>query len=158
MNALALLAAAYGDENPRATLADEEETAAYLVTVGEDGWPHAAMLSVGELVVRANGACGLAMWARTRTTANLLRTSQATLLSVVDGQAVRAKLQVTRVPGGMAAGPVELTYFTGVVAESVAESAPYAQLTAGVRFSLHDRDSVVLRWQETRGTLGSLLA
>jgi hypothetical protein len=154
MSALDLLAQHYDDTEPGV-----EGTAAYIVTVGEDGWPHAAMVSIGEVVVRADGRCAIALWEGTRTTTNLLRTGQATLLTVLSERAVRATLRLSAVtePAPVAEPAVPLRCFVGSVEEAVAETAPYARLTNGIRFVLDEPATVLPRWQATRATLRRLL-
>lgn len=154
MSALELLAQHYDDAEPGA-----DGTAAYVVTVGEDGWPHAAMVSIGEVVVRADGRCAIALWEDTRTTTNLLRTGQATLLTVLSERAVRATLRLSAVTEDAPAAEtaVPLRCFVGTIGEAVADTAPYARVADGVRFVLHEPASVLPRWHATRATLRRLL-
>ena len=151
--AVALLARHYAG----AKLTDTS-TAAYLVTVDRAGWPHAAMISMGELVVRDDSGVALALWNGTRTTGHLVRTGRATLLVVLGEHAVRSRLNVRRV--ALADPPhqaIPLAYFVGSIEEAAAERAPYAQLASGITFSLADPGSVVPRWEATRTLLNSLL-
>jgi hypothetical protein len=144
------------DHYAEAALGDEG-VAAHLVTVSEAGWPHAAMLSVGEIVVRADGRVALALWSGTRTTANVERTGQATLLVVLGRRAVRAYLALAPAAAAPAVGKMPLAFFTGTVEEAVAEAAPYAELVDGVRFVLDRPERVLERWRTTREQLDGLL-
>ena len=153
MTALELLAEHYGDNELVAG-----GTAAYLVTLGEEGWPHAAMVSVGEIVARADGRCAVALWDGTRTTSNLLRTGRATLLAVLAENAVRARLRLEAAPEVAAlSDPVALRCFSGTIDDAVAETAPYARVVDGLRFVLHEPESVLPRWRATREALRRLL-
>src|SRR5437868_382048 len=49
-----------------------------LLTVGEEGWPHVALLSVGEVLAASDTEVRLALWPDSQTTANVRRTSRAT--------------------------------------------------------------------------------
>src|SRR5215207_8686012 len=50
-----------------------------LLTTTEAGWPHLAMLSVGEIVAAGARELRLALWVNSTATTNLARTGQATL-------------------------------------------------------------------------------
>ena len=60
----------------------------------EAGWPHLAMVSVGELVVAADGRLALALWPTSTCAANLARTGRATLAVVTDGLAFSLRCHV----------------------------------------------------------------
>src|SRR4051794_11316856 len=74
-----------------------------VITVGADGWPHVALVSVGEIVALADPHVRLALWPSSTTTANLVRTRAATLAAVTDGVAYRVR--VTVAPRGELEGP-----------------------------------------------------
>jgi len=129
-----------------------------LLTVREDGWPHQAMLSVGE--VAAGGgpdALALAVWSGATSTRNLRATGRATLTAVVDGVAYALFLDA-RAAGELAVAAGEATTtlarFDARVAAATADEAPYARLEHGVRFALTDRDATLARWRATRAELG----
>jgi hypothetical protein len=118
--------------------------AAYVITVGVDGRPHSAMISVGEMVIAADGPVRLGLWANSRTTANIVRTGTATILMVLNARSVRAHLELRQV-----IADDTLAYFTGSVAEATEDVAPYATLVSGVSFELHDRAAALSRWAQT---------
>src|ERR1700751_4548701 len=60
----------------------------------EAGWPHLAMVSVGELVVAADGRLALALWPTSTCAANLARTGRATLAMVTGGLAFSLRCHV----------------------------------------------------------------
>lgn len=127
-----------------ARLRDKSNSASALLTVTRDGWPHAAMISVGELVVRSTGDVRLATWSRSRTTANIRRTGRALLQAVLGAHAIRARL-------GLVAADDDgrLTLFTGHLEELDEDVAAYATLLSGPTFRLHDPDDVLIRWEHT---------
>jgi hypothetical protein len=137
------------------SLDEKASTAAYLVTIGEDDWPHAAMISVGELLIGSNRRAALAIWAHSQTTRNLIRTGQAVLLVVLSGRAVGAQLRLYRT--NAADGLEGLQIFTGNVKSASADVAPYASLTSAVEFSLHSPADAIARWRKTLEVLGLCL-
>jgi len=129
---------------------DDHDTAAYVVTTTADGWPHAAMVGVGELRVTADGAARVALWERSTTVANLRRDGRALLLVAVDGRAVRARLSLTAagaVDGGEAG---RLALFAGAVTQATVDDAPYAEVVSGLRFRLRDPAPTLTRWRATQ--------
>lgn len=137
-----------------------------LLTIRDDGWPHQAMLSVGEIAVPSPDRVRLAIWPRSTATANLRARPQATLTAVVDGVGYALFLErdavgelapptdaATSGDGGPGAGA--LTRFDLRVVGVRADEAPYARLIDGVRFALNDREATVARWRRTREELGA---
>lgn len=55
-------------------LAAKRREAMMLQTVTEDGWPHTAMISAGEILALNDTDVRLALWQGTTTTANITRT------------------------------------------------------------------------------------
>jgi hypothetical protein len=136
---------------------DDHDIATYLVTTTADGWPHAAMVGVGELRVAPDGQARVALWERSTTVANLRRDGRALLLVVVDGRAVRARLAVTAagfVDGGEAG---RLALFAGTVAAASVDDAPYAEVTSGLRFRLRDPEPTLARWRATQELIARTL-
>ena len=92
-------------------LVDKQHLAAYLVVTTEDGWPHTAMISAGELLITADGTARLALWPSSRTASAVRRTRRAVVLIVLGDLACRARLtlaETSRSGSGLAlfAGPV----------------------------------------------------
>jgi hypothetical protein len=134
-------------------LAAAEGFTMLLVTVTDDGWPHMAMVSVGEVVATGDESLLLALWPGSTATRNLTPSARATLAAVVDATSYSVRLAVTR------AGEVEtplagqLARFEGRVEGVSADEAPYAVLESGVRFRLKDPPAVLARWAELRQAL-----
>ena len=125
-----------------------EGTAILVLTVREDGFPHQAMVSIGELAALDSGRLALALWPDSTTAANLKRTNALTLAVVIGATSysIRATAQQREDVGRLAG--FELT-----VVGANADEAPYATLTSGVRFRLNDPDEVLARWREVREAL-----
>src|SRR5919206_4820403 len=69
-----------------------------LLTVGEDGWPHMAMLSVGELLAADAGTLRAALWLHSTATRNLTREGRGLLALVHDGAGYYLRCQARRGP------------------------------------------------------------
>jgi hypothetical protein len=132
----------------------KQNLAAQLLTVTEDGWPHEAMVSAGEVLLAGEADVRLALWPDSRTTANVVRTGRALLVVVLDGACYRLRLSLARAPSGGA--DAELSFFTGAVVEVTADRATYAVLDAGVAFSLRDPGPTLARWARTTAALRGL--
>lgn len=127
-----------------ADLRDKSTQAASLLTTTADGWPHAAMISAGELVVRPDRTLGLATWSGSRTTGNARRTGHALLHVILEGHAIRVRMQLRPEHDDGT-----LTLFSGQVLGLDEDIARYATLTSGATFALHDPTSVLARWAAT---------
>lgn len=123
-----------------------------LLTVAESGFPHVALLSVGEVYAPGPLEVRLALWPKSATTANLQRTGQATLAHVADGAATYVQLAARRVDEKSEG----LARFIADVRGTRVDRVSYAELTTGVRFRLRDRDRVLARWSRTVLALRSM--
>ena len=56
-----------------------------LSTVDAEGWPHAALLSAGDMVVTSSGRIRLGIFPQSATAANLARDGRLTLTLAIDG-------------------------------------------------------------------------
>lgn len=134
-------------------LAESEGFTMLLMTVTAEGWPHMAMVSVGEVVATGDDSLRLALWPGSTATRNLTPSGRATLAAVVDATSYSIRLAITR------AGEVEtplagqLARFDARVEGASADEAPYAVLESGVRFRLKDPPAVLARWAELREAL-----
>jgi hypothetical protein len=149
-------------EAVRRCLADEPERQVGLTILVlselEAGWPHLAMVSMGELVVAADGRLGLALWPTSTCAANLARTGRPTLALVADGLAFSMRCQVDdELPMTVGEDPAMRAFVLHVTA-AVEDAAPYADLLSGVTYRLHDPPATLLRWRRTRAALAAVLA
>ena len=119
-----------------------------LLTVSETGWPHLAMLSVGELLAVPPDEVRIALWKGTRTGNNLRRTSKGTLALVHGGAGHYIELQVTDA-GTLEVSNKTLDSFSCSVTKVLSDVVGYAKLTTGIRFELPRREAVVPRWERT---------
>ena len=125
-----------------------EGTAILVLTAREDGFPHQAMVSVGELAVLDDRRLALALWRSSTTAANLKRTNALTLAVVIGATSysIRATAEQRDDVEGLAR-------FDLTVVAVDADEAPYATLVSGVRFRLNDPDDVLARWRAVRKEL-----
>ena len=126
-----------------------------LLTVSETGWPHLAMLSVGELLATGPDELRIALWKGTQTGNNLRRTSKGTLALVYGGAGHYIELQVTG-SGRLDVGRVTLDWFSCKVVKVLTDVVGYATLTTGIRFDLPRQDEVVSRWERTVSAMRTL--
>ncbi len=124
----------------------------------EGGWTHLAMVSVGELVVAADGRLALALWPTSTSAANLARTGRVTLALVADGLAFSLRCHVEdELPITAGEDPAMRGFVLRVVA-ATQDAAPYADLLSGVTYRLHDAQATLARWRRTRAVLAAVLA
>ena len=119
-----------------------------LVTISTTGWPHFAMLSVGELLATDERRLRLALWQGTESGTNLRRDKKASLVSVLDGAGYYVEIAAVNettidVDGNM------LDMFDCDVTSALIDEVDYASLTSGITFELPDPASVVPRWRRT---------
>lgn len=113
-----------------------------LITVGPDGWPHVALLSVGEVLAMTPGELRLALWPTSQTTANLGRTGQAMLTCIREEGAYYAQLEAAPLDTTL-----DLATFRCRLRRLLLDRVDYAELTSGIRFALRDQPAVVARWE-----------
>ena len=93
-----------------------------LSTLDAEGWPHASLLSAGDMLALPSGRIRFVVFPQSTTTANL---------------------------GGAFASPeVPLAFFEAELVEVRTHKAPYAAVSGGVTFTLHEPQSVLPRWQK----------
>ena len=124
-------------------------TTMLLLTTTAEGWPHLAMLSVGEVLLRDAGRIALALWPTSTATTNLTREGRATLALVYAGAGYSVRATSRRAED--LAVPDAGTYacFDLAVADVQEDVAPYAVLTAGVTYELKEPAAVLARWERT---------
>jgi hypothetical protein len=129
-----------------------------LVTSDESGWPHMAMLSVGELVAADAHSLRAALWLHSSTTMNLSREGRGMLAIVASGNGYYVRLAAQRGPDLDLGADGRLAYFALRVEDVLEDAADYATLISGVTFRLKRPDQVVPRWQHTVDALRAAAA
>lgn len=132
--------------------APDEGDALCLSVAGADGWPHLALLSAGEVLAVSPHELRLALHAGSGTTAGLRESGRALLLIAHDGAALAVRLTVQPLGDAEIAG-TELARFGATVEDVAVHRAPYAELEAGPRYRLTEREPTIARWRETIASL-----
>lgn len=116
-----------------------------LSTVNADGWPHAALLSAGDMVIMPSGRIRLALFPDSTASSNLDRDGRLSISLSLDGGIYELRLVARRL--SHTAAEVPLAFFEAEVETVRRHVAPYAAVTGGVEFALHEPPSVLPRWQ-----------
>lgn len=125
-----------------------------LSAVDADGWPHAAMLSAGDMLIIPTGQVRFAMFPQSSMTSHLARTGRVTITLALDGGICELRLRCRRTEGS--SSDVPLAFFEADVDSVRHHVAPYASVTSGVTFALHDPQAVLPRWQRQIAALRAL--
>ncbi|MFP4905893.1 pyridoxamine 5'-phosphate oxidase family protein, partial [Paraburkholderia sp. BR14261] len=115
-------------------------------TVSEDGWPHGAHLSAGEILAVNATTLLIALWPQSSTTANLMRDGRLTLSLVHDGALLEIRARAHAVAQRQTA--LELSVFRVEIESITGHRAKYAEVLSGVTFRLYEPTRVLSRWRE----------
>jgi hypothetical protein len=116
-----------------------------LTTIDPDGWPKAALLSAGDMLVVPNRRLRFAVFANSGTAANLERDGRLALSMALDGGMCSLRLRARKCGQGMP--EFSLAFFEAEVERVRIHVAAYADVTGGLTFALHDPPAVLDRWQ-----------
>ncbi|MCM3783056.1 pyridoxamine 5'-phosphate oxidase family protein [Neobacillus mesonae] len=130
------------------SLQDKQNEAMILQSVTSEGWPHTAMISVGEIVAMDEYTLRLALWTGTMTSGNLIRSGKAELVVVYEGQVYYLKLLVEELPPLVSAKHAR-DRFSAHIHSLKIDHAKYAHIKSGIQVQLIDSQSVIARWDET---------
>lgn len=129
-------------------LEEKQHEAIMLETVSDDGWPHTAMISVGEIVAINSNHFRIALWPNTKTTLNINRSGKAMAVLFYKGKACYLSLALSPLPQ-LPNPKYDLIRFEATLTQIKEDAAKYAEITSGVQIKLKDRISVIKRWEET---------
>lgn len=116
-----------------------------LSTVDAAGWPHAALLSAGDVIALPSGRIRLVLFPQSTTTANLARDGRISLTLALDGGMCELRMHARQL--AHSSPDVPLAFFEADVETARTHVAPYADVTSGITFALHDPQAVLPRWQ-----------
>lgn len=116
-----------------------------LSTVDEDGWPHASLLSAGDMIMLPSGRVRFVVFPQSKTTANLVRDGRVTMTLALDGGMGELQMRARRL--AHSSPDVPLAFFEAEVETVRIHKAPYAAITSGITFALHEPEAVLARWQ-----------
>ena len=120
-------------------------------TVDAEGWPHASLLSAGDMVAMPSGRIRFVVFAQSTTSANLLRDGRVAMTLSLDGGMCELRMRCRRLAQTLPDNP--LACFEAELVESRMHRAPYATVSGGVTFALHEPQSVLQRWQKQIETM-----
>ncbi len=116
-----------------------------LSTVDAEGWPHASLLSAGDMLAMPSGRIRFVVFAQSTTTSNLMRDSRVTITLSLDGGMCELRMKCRRLAHPSA--DASLALFEAELVEVRMHKAPYATVSGGVTFVLHEPQAVLQRWQ-----------
>jgi hypothetical protein len=119
-------------------------TTVLLATADDDGWPHLAMLSPGEVLATDDGTIRLALYASSGTSRALRQRGRALLSVVAEGAAYRIRVRARHVPEPPVPGADEL--FVAAIEGIEEDRVSYARISHGITYELFDAESTVERW------------
>lgn len=125
-----------------------------LSTVDKEGWPHASLLSVGEVLALPDGRIRFAIFPKSTTTENLLRDGRLTLTVPFEKGMCEMRMRAQQINREVEGVP--LTFFEARIESIRQHVATYADVLSGVTFCLHDPQTVFARWDKQIAALHSL--
>ena len=131
-----------------------DTTAIELVVSTADGWPALAHLSVGELLLGNDGLLRMALWRASRTCAALAAEGRGSLFFAGPDQLLEIRIYV--LAQALLETSKALTGFLMAPVQVRDKRAPYATVTSGLQYRLHDAAIVHAAWHTTRNALAEL--
>ncbi len=118
-----------------------------LVTVDENGWPYAAMLSYLEVIAPDETNIRLGPWNNSSTTANLRRNGKATLLVVDEGLACYIQgtaAELSRDLDGFPGMAKVNLHIESILEDKALDYEGSARITTGIRFENPQMDAAYI--------------
>ena len=125
-----------------------------IVTLDENGWPHLAQLSVGEIFAPDPARLLFLMWPGSTSSANLVRDGRLVLEAVGHGAVWEIRLHARLLSEAQAGRG--LKPFTARVMSVIEHRAPYASVVRGMQFELDAPEPTHARWREQIDSLKRL--
>lgn len=125
-----------------------------LSSVGENGWPYAAQLSLGEIIARTPRELLIAIWPHSTTNGNLKRNGKITIALVLDSAVLEIQAQAALREETLASS--DRSVFSVRVQQVRFLRAPYATVLSGLTFRLHDEAATLARWRQQIDALQAL--
>jgi Pyridoxamine 5'-phosphate oxidase len=116
-----------------------------LSTVDGAGWPRASLLSAGDMLALPGGVIRFLVFKDSSTAKNLERDGRLVITLALDGG--MTELQCRVLPLAEARAEANLAAFEAKVESVRLHKAPYADVTSGITFALHDQATVHDRWR-----------
>ena len=139
-----------------AKLSERVGEAIYVTTIDQDGWPHASLLSVGEILALDATHLNLAFCSNGSPAKNIERNGKVSLSMVHEGALWEIILDAKPVSGTEPGA--KLVMFKAQVTKARIHRVDYADVLSSVTYSLHDKAAVIDRWKHQIADLRALMA
>lgn len=139
-----------------AGLADRIGPTLLLVTTGDDGMPHLAVLSVGEVLATGGAEVRIALRRDSGSSEALRRTRLGLLVTVVDGALFRVQLSVSAAHDAAMASGERVALFAAEVRHVSEDRVHYARLLHGIEYELPEAGPVLDNWEEKLAMLRAM--
>ena len=137
-------------------LGQKARFAVLLTTIDARGYPHPAMLSVGEVLARDPQNLRLALYANSSTSNNLRRSGSLSLALAADGFAYYVKATAREMQGPLP-NLQGLAAFAVTIDEVLEDGEAIAQVTSGFTIELtRESDKIVGSWERVIAALAVL--
>lgn len=118
-----------------------------IITQGLDGYPHVALLSVGEFYISGPDEIHFCVFANSKTLKNLEREPFVTLAFVHKNENIVIKVRSTLL-STKTIEDIELCFFKGVVTEEKIDRIDYAEICCSSAFTLKSPECTLKRWDK----------
>lgn len=125
-----------------------------VMTLDEDGWPHLAQLSIGEILALDRTRILFLLWPGSATSANLARDGRMVLEAVGRGAVWEIRLHARL--SAEALTDLDLKAFAARVISVQEHRASYASILQGLRFELDAPERTHARWRQQIDSLKRL--
>lgn len=126
-------------------LAQKQHIAMILQSITSEGYPHSAMVSVGEVIALDSEHLRIALWPQTQTTLSLVKKGKANLVIIYNNMVNYLELDISELPS-LNHEFYERTRFEATIKSIRQDSAKYADIISGITVKMHEPEQVLNRW------------
>lgn len=126
-------------------LAQKQHIAMILQSITSEGYPHSAMVSVGEVIALDSEHLRIALWPQTQTSISLAEKRKSNLIIIYNNMISYLELDITLLPS-LDNEVYERTRFEATIKSIRQDIAKYADITSGITVEMHEPEQVLNRW------------
>ncbi|WP_217972133.1 pyridoxamine 5'-phosphate oxidase family protein [Staphylococcus xylosus] len=126
-------------------LAQKQHIAMILQSITSEGYPHSAMVSVGEVIALDSEHLRIALWPQTQTSISLAEKRKSNLIIIYNNMVSYLELDITLLPS-LDNEVYERTRFEATIKSIRQDIAKYADITSGITVEMHEPEQVLNRW------------
>ncbi|MEJ7451031.1 pyridoxamine 5'-phosphate oxidase family protein [Staphylococcus xylosus] len=126
-------------------LAQKQHIAMVLQSITSEGYPHSAMVSVGEVIALDSEHLRIALWPQTQTSISLAEKRKSNLIIIYNNMVSYLELDITLLPS-LDNEVYERTRFEATIKSIRQDIAKYADITSGITVEMHEPEQVLNRW------------